>query len=63
MGLEISDEAAESILHAIAESERLGMLSNEDLVREYLRARGAEDDLTGEELCSRVWPGWELAEL
>ena len=63
MSFEISDEVAESILREIAESQRLRELSNEALVREYLHAKGAEDDLFGDEMCSRLWPEWELADL
>ena len=56
MSIEISDEAAERILKSVQEGQRLKKLSDEDLVREYFHAKGAEDDLLGEEMCSRLWP-------
>lgn len=63
MTTEISDETAKNILDSIQESERLRQLSNEELVRLYLRTPEDQTELIGEEMCSRVWPEWETAEL
>ena len=63
MTIKFSKEGARNYLREEDEIKRLSKLSGEDLVKEYLQSRGFEDDLVGEELCRRVWPEWEVAEL
>lgn len=56
----IPNEVLENIARACEESARLRMLSNKDLVLEYIKLStlGEDDELHGEELCTRVWPEW-----
>lgn len=59
----VPDYVARNILVAIAEGERLRLLSNEDLVREYLKLTSDQDDeLHTNEMCSRLWPEWHQEE-
>lgn len=57
------DHILEGIADSIEEMNRLRGLSNQDLVTEYLKLTSDQDDeLHGNEMCSRLWPEWETAE-
>lgn len=60
----VPDHVLERILNDIEESRRLRKLSDEDLVREYLRLTGDQDDeLHTNEMCNRLWPQWDHLDL
>lgn len=60
----IPDEVFKRLSAACAETGRLQKLSNEELVREYLKLTSDQDDeLHVDEMCSRLFPDWETAEL
>jgi hypothetical protein len=64
MHVEVSDQVLETILHNIDEGDRLKGLSNEELIREYLKLTEDDDqDLHVEAMFDRLWPGWIEAEL
>lgn len=60
---EVSDQVIEFILHDIDEGNRLEGLSNEDLIREYLKLGSNDDELHVNEMMNRLWPEWDQAEL
>lgn len=62
MHVEVSDHVLRNILHDIDEGNRLRGLSNEDLVREYLKLGEQDDELHVTEMMNRVWPEWDEAE-
>jgi len=62
MSYSISDEAAQSILSEIVESQRLRKLTDRELIKECLRSE-IGDDLKVQELLNRVLPGWDEIEL
>ena len=58
------DHVPKNILSAIGEDKRLQSLSNEELVREYLKLGSDDDsDLHTEEMCTRLFPAWAEIEL
>lgn len=60
MSTNVPDHVLEGIADSIEEMKRLRTLSNEDLIKEYLRLTGDQDDeLHTNEMCSRLWPEWD----
>lgn len=59
----VPDHILKSILHEIDEGKRLKKLSNEDLIREYLKLGDQDDELHVNEMMNRLWPEWEQVDL
>lgn len=58
------DHVLEGIADSIDEMLRLETLTNEELVTEYLKLTDDQDDkLHTNEMCTRLWPGWENSEV
>lgn len=63
MKVEVPDHVLQTILNEIDEGDRLKRLSNEDLVREYLKLGERDDELHVNEMMNRLWPEWDEAVL
>ena len=57
-----SNELQTVMSAVLKEKRRLRTLSNEDLVREYLKLEAVDAEILVEEMCSRLWVDWHKGE-
>ena len=56
-------EELQTVMSAVLkEKRRLRTLTNEDLVKEYLKLEEVDAEIHVEEIISRLWPDWHKGE-
>jgi len=52
------DDRIKILQSTLREKRRLRSLSNEDLIREYLKLEEVDTEIHVEEMMTRLWPDW-----